>query len=249
VKNDPSSPLTRFCLGLEKFRRTPDGRVRNADELVAHFFPCDDTICADQLFKHMPRDVRAPILAGWRIRGLKSALADSDAKIEEVVADSLRAGDIGPEDFEAAITPELLTHHVPLNEWWVFWRTGRLSPSIVTRAVLIAHDLAVFDASWFLETLVAADGHTRGIDAVAPRLAKAELVAWIRRVYESGDASPEGIVRALGWEPMLTSCTTSSLLLVLDALVKKVGLLVDLPSALARVDDLETSWGEPKAQA
>jgi hypothetical protein len=249
--NDPGAQLTRFCLALEEYRRTSEGRVRTSDEFLAHFFPHDQDIAADQILRHVPKEVRGPILTAWKIRGPKAALTDTDAKVEEVVHDALRAGDIDHVAFEAALSPAIVIAALPLFEWWMFWRTGRLSAAVLRRATITAHDLGLFDAPWFLETLVASDGQTRGIDVFAAKLSKPDLAAWVQRISESGDATPEGILKAIGWEKLLEQTSTSAMLIVLDALVKKVGLLFELPGALAAVDDLEStfvsSWEDRKA--
>jgi hypothetical protein len=252
LANDPGAPLTRFCLALEEHRRTPEGRVRTAEEFLAHFFPHDQDIAADQILRHLPKEIRGPILAGWKIRGLKAALTDSDAKVEEVVHDALLAGDLDHVTFEEALAPSVVIAALPPSEWWMFWRTGKLSAPVVSRALVIAHELGLFDAAWFLATLVSPDGQSRGIDVFAPKLPKPELAAWVSRIAESGDATAEGIVSALGWTKLLEHTSASAMLVVLDALVKKVGLLFELPGALAAVDDLEstfvTSWEDRKAE-
>jgi hypothetical protein len=249
--NDLDAPLTRFCLALEAYRRTPEGRVRSSEEFLAHFFPHDQDIAADLILRLMPNEVRGPILAGWGIRGAKAALTDTNEKVEQVVHDALRAGDLDHVAFEAALTPELVITALPLSEWWMFWRTGRLSAPILSRAVITAHEHGLFDARWFLDALVASDGHTRGIDVFAAKLPKPELAAWVHNIAEAGDATPEGIVKALGWPKLLEHTSTSGMLGVLDAMVKKVGLLFELPDALAAVDDLEStfvsSWEDRKA--
>jgi hypothetical protein len=249
--NDLGAQLTRFCLALEEYRRTPEGRVRTSEEFLAHFFPHDQDIAADLILRLVPREIRGPILTGWGIRGAKAALTDSDEKVEEIVHDALRAGDLDHVAFETALTPEITISALPLSEWWMFWRTGKLSAPVLSRAVITAHDIGLFDAKWFLDALVGPDGHTRGIDVFAAKLPKPELAAWVFRIAESGDATPEGIVKALGWEKMLENTSTSAMLGVLDALVKKVGLLFELPDALAAVDDLEStfvsSWEDRKA--
>ena len=77
-RNDRNQAVTKFCLAMEEHRRTEAGRVRTAKEFVAHFFPFDEQKAKDQLFLHMPNDVRGPVLAKWGIRGAKAALKDDD---------------------------------------------------------------------------------------------------------------------------------------------------------------------------
>src|SRR5271165_2852461 len=88
-RNDLSAAVPKFCLALEEHRRTPEGRVRTSQELMAAFFPHDEKICTDRIFKFLPPEARGPIIAAWGIRGIKSALRDSDEKIQTVVHDAL----------------------------------------------------------------------------------------------------------------------------------------------------------------
>jgi len=56
-------------------------------------------------------------------------------------------------------------------------------------------------------------------------LAKEDLTEWIKKVHESGDGSPKGLVAALGWEKIVAKTTNDVLIAVLDAMVTKVGLV------------------------
>jgi len=189
--------------------------------------------------------VRGPILSGWGIRGAKTALRDDDDRVEEVVHDALVSGDLDPARFEAGLPPSVVVDYLPLAEWWIFWRTGSLSTPIVQRAVLLAHEIGLFDASWFLNTIVSSDGMSRGIDVFAPRLTKADLTAWVALVAERGDASSEGLLTALGWQRVVEHTSTSAMLIVLDELIKKVGLSIQLPTEIpadfASIEDLEST--------
>jgi hypothetical protein len=246
----PSVELRRFCLALEQFRRTPEGRVRTAEEFVLSFFPHDGDIVADQLFRYISRETRAQIISGWKIRGPKTALRDDDAKVEEVIHDSLRAGDLEPGMFEAGISPEVLINSVPLTEWWIFWRTGKLSASILTHALLVARDQQLLGAAWFLDHVMATDGEARGIDVFASKLTKEDLTAWIRTIASTANATPEGIVSALGWEKILAGLPVSSLMILLDGLITRIGLSLHLPTDLEDETDMERTvvqtWAERK---
>ena len=233
--------LRRFCLALEEHRRTSEGRVRSSEEFLAHFFPHDDEIVADQILRLVPKNVRGPIIAGWGVRGLKAAVRDDDAKVEEVVHDALLAGDIDHVAFEAALTPAIVIEALPLSEWWMFWRTGKLTGPVVHKALLTAFELGLFEASWFFETLSAPDGESRGIDVFAPRLSNADLGAWVKEIHRTGDASPKGILGAVGWEKIFDHTSTSAILQVLDQLVNKVGLRFELPTELGQVEDVEST--------
>ena len=65
-RNDRALALSAFCLEIEKHRRTPEGRVRNAEAFLHFYFPRqgDGTAATDRLFVHLPREVRGPIIAG-----------------------------------------------------------------------------------------------------------------------------------------------------------------------------------------
>src|SRR5215469_15080698 len=83
-RNDLSAAVPKFCLALEEHRRTPDGRVRTSQELLATFFPHDEKTSTDRIFKYLPAEVRGPVVAAWGIRGIKSALRDTDEKVQQV---------------------------------------------------------------------------------------------------------------------------------------------------------------------
>jgi len=233
VPNDPSSPLVRFCLALEEFRRTQEGRVRSSHDFLAQFFPYDGETKSDRIFRHMPKAVRGPILAGWKIRGARTAVTDSDAKVEEVVHDALVAGDIGAGDFEASLTAEIVIRWVPLPDWWRFWRAGQLSERALLKAFTTAYEVELFDARWFLETLSApppipvpsaVQERLYGTDVLAEGLSKADLAQWVANVHRAMDGSPRGLVAALGWEKIVRHTRAPFLVAVLDALAERVAL-------------------------
>ena len=87
-RNDLSTQLVRFCLALEEFRRTAEGRVRTPTQFLQAFFPYDERGPEDKVFSFLPREIRGPIIAAWGIRGQKAALRDDDAKIASVVFDA-----------------------------------------------------------------------------------------------------------------------------------------------------------------
>ena len=230
--NDRQSPVTKFCLALEELRRTEVGRVKNAKELVEHFFPYDGSKAVDHLFVHLPREVRAPVVAGWGIRGAKAALRDDDERIRNVVHDALVAGDIDETVFEEGMTPTLIVGWVPLGEWWGFWRSGKVSGVPAQKALATARELGLFDDRWFLENVDGRGGRLKGTDTLCDTLSKDQIVAWLRGVHASGDGSPAGIVAALGWETILAKTSQEALLFALDALAKKIGLVVAAAQAV-----------------
>jgi hypothetical protein len=226
ARNDLSAAVPKFCLALEEHRRTPDGRVRTSQELVTAFFPHDEKTCTDRIFKYLPNDARGPIIAAWGIRGIKAALRDDDEKVTSVVHDALVAGDVDHQAFEEGLTAETLVRWLPLGDLWSFWRGGKLTKQSLHKALSTAYELYLFDARWFLDTISAKGGNLRGTDVLADGLEKADLTAWVRRIHETGDGTPKGIVSALGWDKIVAKTANDVLIAVLDAMVAKVGLVV-----------------------
>jgi hypothetical protein len=213
--------------------------------MLAAFFPYDEKSCTDRIFKYLPNDVRGPIIASWGIRGLKAALRDTDDKVQSVVHDALVAGDIDHAAFEEGLTPETLVRWVPLGDLWAFWRGGKLTKQAMHKALATAYELYLFDGRWFLDTIHTKGGTAKGTDVLADGLTKEELVAWIRRIAETGDGSPKGIVAALGWDKIVAKTVNETLVAVLDAIVTKVGLVV--AAARESTPRLETK-AEPKPE-
>lgn len=198
--------------------------MRSAQELVTAFFPHDEKTCSDKLFRHLPRDVRGPIVAAWGIRGVKAALRDDDERVKQVVHDALVAGDVDATSFEDGVTAETLVRWVPLGDLWSFWRGGKLTKIAIHKALSTAYELYLFDARWFLEALQSKGGVLKGTDVLADGLTKEELTHWIRRVHETGDGTPKGLVASLGWTKIVEKTHNEVLLTVLDAMAAKVGL-------------------------
>jgi hypothetical protein len=225
ARNDLSAAVPKFCLALEENRRTADGRVRTSQEFLTAFFPHEEKTCTDRIFKHLPNEVRGPIIAAWGVRGIKSALRDNDEKVQSVIHDALVAGDIDHTAFEEGLGAETLVRWLPLGELWAFWRGGKLTKQAIQKALTVAYDLALFDARWFLDTVQAKNGTLKGTDVLADGLSKEDLVAWIKRIHEGGDGTPKGLVAALGWEKIAAKTRDEALVAVLDAVVTKVGLV------------------------
>jgi hypothetical protein len=238
ARNDLSAAVPKFCLALEEHRRTPDGRVRTSQELITSFFPHDDKTCTDRIFKYLPNDARGPIIAAWGIRGIKAALRDSDEKVQSVVHDALVAGDVDHNAFEDGLTAETLVRWVPLGDLWSFWRGGKLTKQAIHKALSTAYELYLFDARWFLDTIQAKGGALKGTDVLADGLEKADLTAWVRRIHETGDGTPKGLISALGWDKIVARTANEVLIAVLDAMVTKVGLVVAAkgPESRPRMD-------------
>jgi hypothetical protein len=228
-RNDLSAAVPKFCLALEEYRRTSDGRVRTSQELLATFFPYDEKACTDKLFKHLPSEVRGPIIAAWGIRGQKAALRDSDEKVQQVVHDALVAGDLDHATVEEGLSPDTLVRWMPLAELWAFWRGGKLTKQAIHRALSVAYELHLFDARWFLDAIQARGGALKGTDVLADGLTKDDLTQWIRRIHETGDGTPRGLVGALGWEKIVAKTPNEALIGVLDAMATKAGLVVAAP--------------------
>jgi hypothetical protein len=215
---------------MEEHRRTDAGRVRTAKEFVTNFFPYDERGATDKIFKAIPNDVRGPVLSTWGIRGGKAALKDDDDKVRSVVHDALVAGDIDEGIFEDGLTAPILIDWVALSDWWSFWRHGKLTGVAIQKALATARELALIDDRWFLANLQGRGGKLKGTDVVCDTLGKDQIVAWIRKVHESGDGSPAGLVAALGWDTILAKTAQDALLFALDAFAKKAGLVSDAPA-------------------
>jgi len=237
ARNDLSAAVPKFCLALEEHRRTNDGRVRTSQEMLASFFTHDDKSSSDKILKYLPNDVRGPIIAAWGIRGIKAALRDNDEKVQSVVYDALVAGDIDHVAFEDGLAPETIIRWVPLSDWWAFWRGGKLTKQAIHKALSTAYELYLFDARWFLDTIQGKGGSIKGTDVLADGLMKEDLTGWIRRIHETGDGSPKGMVSALGWDKIVAKTANDVLISVLDAMVAKVGLVLSSPrESSPRVD-------------
>ncbi len=243
ARNDLSAAVPKFCLALEEYRRTPEGRVRTSQDLLSTFFPHDDKASTDKVFKHLPNEVRGPIIAAWGIRGMKAALRDNDERVQQVVYDALVAGDVDHQAFEEGLAPETLVRWVPLADLWAFWRGGKLTKQAIHKAMATAYELYLFDARWFLETLSAKGGTLKGTDVLADGLTKDDLTQWVRRIHETGDGTPKGVVAALGWDKIVAKTSNDVLVAVLDAVVAKVGLVV------APAKESSPRVGETKSEA
>ena len=228
-RNDLATSLVRYCLALEEHRRTPEGRVRTPQQFLQSFFSYDDKGPSDQVFVHLPKEVRGPIISMWGIRGQKAALRDDDAKIATVVFDALVAGDLTPPQFEEGLAPATVVGWVPLAAWWTFWRAGTPHKAALLKALTTAYELNLFDAKWFWDTLempTAADPTVKkkGTEVVSAGLTKEDIIEWIKRVHVSGDGSPKGLLEAIGWDKIVAKTTNDALAALLDALALKIGL-------------------------
>ncbi|HVH42762.1 MAG TPA: hypothetical protein VM925_10475 [Labilithrix sp.] len=247
-KNTRGRPVTKLCLALETFRRTDEGRARDAKAFLEYFFPQSADGARDRLFVHMPKEVRAGLLSSWGIRGKKSALRDDDDKVRTTVTDALAAGDIDAAIVEEGVSAEILTDWIPLEDWWSFWRGAGLPLVCVRKALALARELSLFDDRWFLEHLTLPAQRLQGTDVVCAALTKDQLVAWMNAVHASGDATPTGLVRALGWETILAKTAQDALALTLDSLARQIGLAPrDVATAKPAQKLASESGGHPKA--
>jgi hypothetical protein len=228
-RNDRNAGVTKFCKSLEDHRRTDAGRVKTPKEFVEFFFPYDASKSEDRVFKSIPKEVRGPVISGWGIRGTKSALKDDDERVQSVVHDAMIAGDVDDNMFEEGVSSEILIDWIALQDWWAFWRSGRITGAPVQRALATARELALFDDRWFLDNLRGRGGRLSGSDVVCDTLPKDQIIGWIRNIHGSGDGSPAGLVAALGWEVILAKTSQEALLYALDAFAQKVGLVVAAP--------------------
>jgi len=233
---------------MEDHRRTEVGRVRTAREFVANFFPYDDSGATDKLFNLMPNDVRGPVLSNWGIRGGKAALKDDDEKVKNVVHDALVAGDIDEAIFEEGVTSGILIDWVQLGDWWSFWRHGKLTGVAIQKALATARELELIDDRWFLANVQGRGGKLKGTDVVCDTLSKDQIVAWMRKLHESGDGSPAGLVNSIGWETILAKTAQDALLFALDAFAKKAGLVAETAADKSK-DEIPTSGRPPTHEA
>lgn len=234
---------------MEDHRRTEVGRVRTAREFVANFFPYDDSGATDKLFNLMPNDVRGPVLSGWGIRGGKAALKDDDEKVKNVVHDALVAGDIDEAIFEEGVTSQILIDWVELGDWWAFWRHGKLTGVAIQKALATARELELIDDRWFLNNVQGRGGKLKGTDVVCDTLSKDQIVAWMRKLHESGDGSPAGLVNAIGWETILAKTAQDALLFALDAFAKKAGLVAAETAVDRSREEMPASTGRSMNEA
>jgi hypothetical protein len=232
-RNDRNQAVTKFCLAMEEHRRSEAGRVRTAKEFVQNFFPYADAQATDKLFHLIPADVRGPILSTWGIRGTKAAIRDSDEKVKDVVHDALVAGDIDETIFEEGVTAQTLVDWVGLPEWWSFWRHGKLTGIAIQKALATARELELIDDRWFFANVQGRGGKLKGTDVVCDTLSKDQIVAWMRKLHETGDGSAAGLVTAIGWETILTKTAQDALLFALDAFAKKTALAPEAAPAKA----------------
>jgi hypothetical protein len=228
--NDLTSAVPKFCLAVEEFRRTTEGRVRSSQEFMQHFFPHDSSKVTDRIFPYLPNEVRGPVLTTWGLRGAKSALKDTDEKVQSVVWDALLAGDIDQDAFESVLVSEIVIRWAPLGDWWTFWRAGKLSKLAIHKALDTAYELELFDAKWFFDTIEGPGGKLRGTDVVSEGLTKAELTEWVRKIHASGDGSPKGMLAAIGWDRIVGKTPNDVLIKVLDAFAQKVALTAPAPA-------------------
>ena len=231
-KNPRSRAVTKLCLALESFRRTDEGRVRDAKSFLGFYLPYEAG--KDRLFVHVPTEVRADLLSNWGVRGKKSALRDDDEKVRTTLADALAAGDIDAAVIESGVTPEILVDWAPLEDWWSFWRGSALPTGAIRKALATARELELFDEKWFFHNLSLKSQKLDGTDVVCAALSKEQVAAWLLSIHASGDASPAGLVRAVGWDTILGKTAHEALLFVLDALAVQVGLAGPSAGAGAR---------------
>jgi hypothetical protein len=244
ARNDLNAALVRFCLAIEEHRRTPEGRVPTAAQFLAHFFLTDRGAAKDEVFRHMPKHVRGPIVSGWGVRGAKAALRDDDGKVSAVVLDALEAGDLDDASFETGITPDKLLAWIPLGTYWSFWRAGALNRPSLLRALSTAYELRLLDARMFFETLKSRGGELTGTDVLGHAFTKDDLIEWMRRVHAGGDGSPKGILEAAGWEKIAQKAPTEALLGALDALAVRLG-LAEAPQAASETGKTEAKEAVP----
>jgi hypothetical protein len=225
--NDLNAAVTKFCLALEKDRRTPEGRIRSEHDFREHFFPYDEALSRDRILKFLPREIRGPIIASWGIRGRKAAMRDDDSRVRAVVHDAFVAGDIDDQTFEDGVSADVVIAWAELADWWKFWRGGKQSKYSIQRALETGYDLGLFDARWFFDVLESGGGKLHGTDVLVEGMSKTELADWIKKIHESGDGSPKGLLTALGWSTLVAKTSNAVLLSAIDAFAQKNTLVKD----------------------
>src|SRR5690349_13767631 len=154
-------------------------------------------------------------------------MRDDDSRVRAVVHDAFVAGDIDDQTFEDGLAPELIIGWVELADWWRFWRGGKHTKYSIQRALETAYDLELLDARWFLDTLESGGGKLHGTDVLVEGMSKTELADWIKKIHESGDGSPRGLLNALGWPTLVAKTSNAVLLSAMDAFAQKNGLVKD----------------------
>jgi hypothetical protein len=244
--NDLSASVTKFCLALEKDRRTPEGRIRSEHDFREHFFPYDDASSRDRILKFLPREIRGPIIASWGIRGRKAAMRDDDSRVRAVVHDAFVAGDIDDQTFEDGVTADVVASWAELADWWKFWRGGKHTKYSIQRSLETGYDLGLFDARWFFDVLESGGGKLHGTDVLVEGMSKTELADWIKKIHESGDGSPKGLLGALGWSTLVAKTSNAVLLSAIDAFAAKNGLVKE--KFKADDDELEVGRSSERAK-
>ena len=173
--NDLNAPVTKFCLALEKDRRTAEGRIRSEKDFREHFFPYDEASAKDRILRFLSREIRGPIIASWGIRGRKAAMRDDDLRVRAVLHDAFVAGDIDDQTFEDGITADVVVGWGELADWWKFWRGGKHTKYSIQRALETAYELGLFDARWFFDILESGGGKLHGTDVLVEGMSKTEL--------------------------------------------------------------------------
>jgi len=239
--NDIDAPVAKFCLALEKDRRTAEGRIRSEKDFREHFFPYDETAAKDRILRFLPREIRGPIIASWGIRGRKAAMRDDDARVRSVLHDAFVAGDLDDQTFEDGITADVIAGWGELADWWKFWRGGKHTKYSIQRALETAYELGLFDARWFLDILESGGGKLHGTDVLVEGMSKTELADWIKKIHESADGTPKGLLAALGWGTLVAKTSNAVLLSAIDSFAQKNSLVKD--RFKADEDDQDRSGG------
>ena len=221
--NDLNAPVTKFCLALEKDRRTPEGRIRSRHDFREHFFPYDES--APKIASSVPA---ATTSAGRSSpRGESAAArrrcATTTRGYAAVVHDAFVAGDIDDQTFEDGLAPDLIIG-------WV--RARRLVEVLARRK---AHQV--------LDSTRARDGLRsravrRPLVSRHPRERRRQAARHRRprrgneqdrarrldqKIHESGDGSPRGLSTALGWSTLVAKTSNAVLLSAMDAFAQKNG--------------------------
>src|SRR5262245_31106932 len=154
-------------------------------------------------------------------------MRDDDHRVRAVLHDAFVAGDIDDQTFEDGITADVVVGWGELADWWKFWRGGKHTKYSIQRALESAYELSLFDARWFFDILESGGGKLHGTDVLVEGMSKTELADWIKKIHESGDGSPKGLLAALGWGTLVAKTSNAVLLSAIDSFAQKNGLVKD----------------------
>src|SRR5207249_1573223 len=79
----------------------------------------------------------------------------------------------------------------------------------------------------FFDVLESGGGKLHGTVVLVEGMSKTELADWIKKIHESGDGSPKGLLAALGWPTLVAKTSNAVLLSAIDSFAQKNSLVKD----------------------